>query len=69
MTRVCVFGAGAIGGFLGARLALAGEDVTCIARGPNLAAIRANVFFTTRYFPFAARIFWRSSVSCSTVMP
>ena len=40
--KIAIVGTGAIGGFLGARLALAGEDVTCIARGPNLAAIRAN---------------------------
>jgi 2-dehydropantoate 2-reductase len=35
-------GAGAVGGLVGARLALAGDDVTFIARGANLAAIRAN---------------------------
>jgi 2-dehydropantoate 2-reductase len=40
--KICVVGAGSIGGMLGARLALAGEDVTLIARGPHLAAIRAN---------------------------
>ena len=40
--KIAIVGAGAIGGYLGARLALAGEDVTCIARGPNLAAIRTN---------------------------
>ena len=40
--RICIFGAGAIGGFLGAELALAGEDVTLVARGPHLAAMRAN---------------------------
>ena len=40
--RVCIVGAGAIGGYLGARLSLAGEDVTFIARGANLEAIRAN---------------------------
>jgi 2-dehydropantoate 2-reductase len=40
--KVAVVGAGAIGGYLGARLAAAGEDVTFIARGPNLAAIRAS---------------------------
>jgi 2-dehydropantoate 2-reductase len=39
-----VVGAGAIGGFLGARLALAGEKVTFIARGANLEAIRKNGF-------------------------
>jgi 2-dehydropantoate 2-reductase len=43
MTRICVFGAGAIGGYLGARLALRGEaDVSLVARGPHLAAMRAN---------------------------
>src|SRR4051794_29753136 len=40
--RVCIVGAGAIGGLLGARLALAGQDVSVLARGENLAAIRAN---------------------------
>jgi 2-dehydropantoate 2-reductase len=42
--RFAVFGAGSIGGLLGARLALAGEDVTFIARGANLEAIRRNGF-------------------------
>ena len=40
--KFAVYGAGAIGGFLGARLSLAGEDVSLIARGPHLEAIRAN---------------------------
>ena len=42
--KIAVVGAGAIGGYLGARLALAGEDVTFIARGANLQAIRENGF-------------------------
>ena len=42
--RFAVIGAGAIGGFLGARLALAGEDVTFIARGANLDAIGRGGF-------------------------
>ncbi len=42
--KIAVVGAGAIGGYLGARLALAGEDVTFIARNRNLEAIRANGF-------------------------
>ncbi len=42
--RFAVVGAGAIGGFLGARLALAGTDVTFIARGANLEAIGRNGF-------------------------
>ena len=41
--RIAIFGAGAIGGFLGARLAAAGEaEVTFIARGPHLAAMQTN---------------------------
>lgn len=40
--KIAVVGAGAIGGYLGAKLALAGEEVTFIARGANLAAIREH---------------------------
>ncbi|HKO89145.1 MAG TPA: 2-dehydropantoate 2-reductase [Burkholderiales bacterium] len=40
--KVCVVGAGAIGGYVGARLALAGEEVTFVARGANLEALRAR---------------------------
>jgi 2-dehydropantoate 2-reductase len=40
--RFCIVGAGAIGGFVGAKLALAGEEVTFIARGKNLEAINAE---------------------------
>jgi 2-dehydropantoate 2-reductase len=40
--KIAIVGAGAIGGYLGARLALAGEQVTVIARGANLAAIKAG---------------------------
>jgi 2-dehydropantoate 2-reductase len=40
--RICVVGAGAIGGLLAARLQHAGEDASVIARGPHLAAIKAN---------------------------
>jgi 2-dehydropantoate 2-reductase len=39
--KVCVFGAGAIGGFLGVCLARAGADVSLVARGAHLEAIRA----------------------------
>ena len=38
--KICIYGAGASGGLMGAKLAQAGEDVTLIARGPHLAAIR-----------------------------
>ena len=42
--KIAVVGAGAIGGYLGAKLAFAGEEVTFIARNKNLAAINANGF-------------------------
>ena len=38
--KVCVVGAGAIGGLLAAKLHMAGEEVSIVARGPHLAAIR-----------------------------
>jgi 2-dehydropantoate 2-reductase len=38
--RICIFGAGAIGGYMGAKLAQAGAEVSLVARGPHLAAMR-----------------------------
>ena len=40
--KICVFGAGAIGGYMGAKLAQAGADVSLVARGPHLAAMKEN---------------------------
>jgi 2-dehydropantoate 2-reductase len=40
--KIAIFGAGAIGGLLAVKLHKAGADVTVIARGPHLAAIRAK---------------------------
>jgi len=40
--KIAVMGAGAIGGYFGGRLAQAGFDVSFIARGAHLAAIREN---------------------------
>ncbi len=40
--KVCIYGAGAIGGLVGARLAQTGVNVSLIARGPHLAAIREH---------------------------
>lgn len=42
--KFAVVGAGAIGGYLGAKLSIAGEEVTFIARNRNLEAINANGF-------------------------
>ncbi len=38
--RICVVGAGAIGGLIAVRLSQIGEDVTAVARGAHLAAVR-----------------------------
>lgn len=40
--KTAIIGAGAIGGYVGVKLALAGEDVTFMVRGANLDAIRKN---------------------------
>jgi 2-dehydropantoate 2-reductase len=42
MTKICIVGAGAIGGYLGAKLTLAGESVTLIARGSHLEAMQKH---------------------------
>ena len=42
MMKVCVVGAGAIGGWMGVKLAKAGHAVSVLARGATLAAIQAN---------------------------
>ena len=40
--KIAIIGCGAIGGYVGARLALAGEQVTFMVRGANLEAVRAH---------------------------
>jgi 2-dehydropantoate 2-reductase len=40
--KICIYGAGAIGGYLGVQLLRAGADVSLIARGAHLAAMREN---------------------------
>src|SRR5580658_6537777 len=40
--RILVVGAGAVGGYFGARLAQAGRDVTFLVRGPRMEQIQAN---------------------------
>lgn len=53
--KICIYGAGSVGGFLGAKLAQAGEDVTLIARGPHLAAIRRDGLTLRQGEPFTVR--------------
>ncbi len=40
--RICIFGAGAIGGYLGAMLAEAGHEISLVARGAHLQALESN---------------------------
>ena len=40
--RICIFGAGAVGSHFAVRLALAGHQVSCVMRGPHLAAVKAK---------------------------
>jgi 2-dehydropantoate 2-reductase len=40
--KICIYGAGAIGGYMGVQLARAGAEVSLVARGAHLAAMRAN---------------------------
>jgi 2-dehydropantoate 2-reductase len=40
--KICIVGAGAVGGYLGAKLIQAGEEVTLVARGAHLEAIRTH---------------------------
>ena len=42
LMKICIVGAGGIGGMLGVQLALAGEEVTFICRGANLQAARTG---------------------------
>ena len=45
--RIAVLGTGGVGGYFGGRLAAAGHDVTFLARGAHLDAIRANGLVVT----------------------
>ena len=40
--KICIYGAGAIGGWIGARLAAIGEPVSVVARGATLAALQTH---------------------------
>ena len=40
--KIAIYGAGAIGGWMGVRLAASGCDVSVVARGDTLAAVRAH---------------------------
>ncbi len=55
--KICIFGAGAIGSYLAVRLARGGADVSAVARGATLQAIRGNgIHLDTPEGEFSARI-------------
>ena len=41
--KICIFGAGAIGGYMGAKLAAAGADVSLVARGGAVRRMRTRI--------------------------
>src|SRR6185295_18239212 len=43
--KIAILGSGGVGGYFGGRLAAAGEDVTFLARGEHLAALRRGGLF------------------------
>jgi 2-dehydropantoate 2-reductase len=49
--NIAIVGAGAIGGYLGVKLAQSGVDVTFIARGENLKAIKAFWKMAPKFMP------------------
>jgi len=55
--KICVFGAGAVGGLAAAWLARSGHDVSVVARGAHLTAIRAQgLRVESEKAPFTARV-------------
>jgi 2-dehydropantoate 2-reductase len=40
--RICIFGAGAVGSHFAVRLARAGQEISCVMRGPHLEAVKAK---------------------------
>ena len=62
--KFAIYGAGAIGAYMGAKLSVAGEDVALIARGPHLAAMQANgVVVRSPDGDFSAKVFATSDAA------
>src|SRR6201996_8730069 len=66
--RICIFGAGAVGSHFAVRLAEAGHDVSCVIRGPHLAAMQARGL-TLRVGEKATRAKVKASDDPSTLGP
>ena len=56
MTKVCIFGAGSIGGYIAACLKKTDVDVSLVARGPHKEAIEKNKNNNKRYLIIHFRI-------------
>ena len=54
--KICIYGAGAIGGWLGVALAQAGERLNVVARGATLQALQANGLQLVRQGGVATRV-------------
>ena len=68
--RICIHGAGAIGGTMAARLARAGRDVVAVARGAHLEAMRAEgLLFRERPGAAPQRIALRCTASAAEAGP
>lgn len=68
--RICIHGAGAIGGTMAARLARAGRDVVAVARGAHLEAMRAEgLLFRERPGAAPQRIALRCAASAAEAGP
>ena len=50
--KICIFGAGAVGGHLAARLAATGHDVSVVARGAHLEAMKVRGVKLLTLLPF-----------------
>ena len=69
--KICIYGAGAIGGYLGVQLARAGADVSLVARGAHLPAMRANAPVSKHPLASVApavtcRLFFPSAISAAS---
>ena len=75
--KVCIFGSGATGGYMGVELARAGAEVSLVARGAHLQAIRENGLegspipgaFNKQHSPINAPRFTSSIMRCDEASP
>lgn len=64
--KICIVGAGAVGALIGARLARAGHEVSALARGATLEAIRAHGVRVAERDAAGREIEWRAAVAAES---